>query len=72
MSCGNGRRMSFLKRLTDGAFYGSRAKLVEKVEGPVVRRTPLSRETFRQAFGALFLFWSSRRVYRALRAALRR
>lgn len=64
--------MGFLKRLTGGAFYGSRAKLVEKVEGPVVRRTPLSRETFRQAFGALFLFWSSRRVYRAIRAALRR
>ena len=64
--------MDFLRRMTTGAFYGSRAKLVEKAEGPLVRRTPLTRDVFRQAFGALFLFWSSRRVYRALRAAFSR
>lgn len=58
--------------MTGGAFYGSRAKLVQRIEGPIVRRTPLSPDGFRQAFGALFLFWSIRRVVRALRAALRR
>lgn len=64
--------MNRLKRMTDAAFYGSRAKLAQKVEGPIERVTPLRRDTIRSLFGALFLFWSSRRVVRALRAGLRR
>ena len=64
--------MGFLKRMTDGAFYGSRAKLAEKVEGPITKRTPLSAEWFRSLLGALFLFWSTRRVVRALRAGFRK
>lgn len=58
--------------MTQGAFYGSRAKLATKAEGPVTRRTRFSTETFRSLFGALFLFWSGRRVVRALRAGFRR
>jgi hypothetical protein len=64
--------VGFLHRLTQGAYYGSRAKLAERVEGPVTRRTPLTTERFRSLFGALFLFWSTRRVVRALRAGFRR
>jgi len=64
--------VSFLQRLTQGAFYGSKAKLAERVEGPVTRRTPLTTERFRSLLGALFLFWSTRRVVRALRAAFRK
>jgi len=42
---GNGGNMEFLKQLTDGAFYGSRAKLVQKVEGLSSggRRSPATR-----------------------------
>ena len=58
--------------MTHAAVYGTRGKLAKKVEGPVARRTPLSRESVRSLFGALFLFWSTRRVIRALRAGLRR
>jgi len=64
--------VGFLQRMTHGAFYGSRAKLAEKVEGPLTRRTPLTAERFRSLFGALFLFWSTRRVVRAIRAGLRK
>lgn len=64
--------MGFLQRMTDGAFYGSRAKLAAKVEGPIAKRTPLSAERFRSLLGALFLFWSTRRVVRALRAGFRK
>ena len=58
--------------MTHAAVYGPRGKLAEKMERPVARRTPLSRESVRSLFGALFLFWSTRRVVRALRAAFRR
>jgi hypothetical protein len=64
--------VDLLRRLTHGAFYGSGAKLAERVEGPVTRRTPLTRERFRSLFGGVMLFWSSRRVLRALRAALKK
>lgn len=57
--------------MTHAAVYGSRGKLAKKVEGPIAERTPLSRDAVRSLFGALFLFWSARRVYRALRAGLR-
>jgi hypothetical protein len=60
-----------VKRMTHAAVYGPRGKLVEKIEGPLGRRTPLSRETIRAAFGALFLYWSVRRLVRALRAGFR-
>jgi hypothetical protein len=33
---------------------------------------PLSRDSIRSLFGALFLFWSLKRVVRALRAGLGR
>jgi hypothetical protein len=58
--------------MTSAAVYGSRGKLVEKAEGPLARRTPFARDTIRSLFGALFLYWSGRRVVRALRAGLRR
>jgi len=60
------------KRMTHAAVYGRRGALVEKVERPLARRTPFSPESVRSLFGALFLFWSARRIVRALRAGLRR
>ncbi|HWG57022.1 MAG TPA: hypothetical protein VNT58_10920 [Gaiellaceae bacterium] len=60
-----------LTRMLDGAFYGSRASIVDKLGRPITRHTPLSHRTLQRAFAALFLFWSSRRVFRALRAGLR-
>lgn len=63
--------MERIKRMTSAAVYGHRGKLVEKAEGPLARRTPLSADTIRSLFGALFLFWSGRRIVRAVRAALR-
>ena len=63
--------MERLKRMTQAAHYGTRAALAERVERPVASRTRVSEETLRSLFGALFLFWSARRVFRALRAALR-
>ena len=57
--------------MTHAAVYGTRGKLATKVERPLARRTPLSRDSIRSLFGALFLFWSARRVVRALRAGLR-
>jgi hypothetical protein len=41
------------------------------VERPLAQRTPLSRESVRSLFGALFLFWSAKRLVRALRAGFR-
>ena len=57
--------------MTHAAVYGTRGKLAKKVERPLAARTPFSEETIRSLFGALFLYWSTRRVVRALRAALR-
>jgi hypothetical protein len=57
--------------MTHAAVYGTRGNLVRKAERPLAKRTPLSRESIRSLFGALFLFWSLRRVVRALRAGLR-
>ena len=64
--------MNRLKRMTHAAVYGLRGDLAKKIERPLAARTPLSRESVRSLFGALFLFWSARRVVRALRAGLRR
>ena len=64
--------MNRLKRMTHAAVYGPRGDLAKKVERPLAKRTPLSRESIRSLFGALFLFWSTRRVVRALRAGFRR
>ncbi len=64
--------MSRIKRMTHAAVYGLRGDLAKKVERPLARRTPFSRESVRSVFGALFLFWSARRVVRALRAGFRR
>lgn len=60
-----------MKRMTHAAVYGPRGRLVEKIEQPLARRTPWSAEAIRSAFGALFLFWSVRRITRAVRAGLR-
>jgi hypothetical protein len=62
--------MNRLQRMMHASVYGSRGKLVDKAERPLARRTPFSTETIRSLFGALFLFWSLRRVVRALRAGL--
>lgn len=56
--------------MTHASVYGPRGRLVEKAERPIARRTPFSPETIRALFGGLFLFWSVRRVVRALRAGL--
>lgn len=57
--------------MTHAAVYGPRGKLAKRAERPLTRRTPLSRDRIRSLFGALFLFWSLRRVVRALRAGIR-
>lgn len=57
--------------MTHAAVYGPRGDLARKVERPLAKRTRFSRESIRSLFGALFLFWSLRRVVRALRAGLR-
>ena len=57
--------------MTHAAVYGTRGKLARKVESPLAKRTPFSEETIRSLFGALFLFWSTRRIVRGLRAAFR-
>ena len=63
--------MERLKRMSQAALTGPRGKLVEKVERPIARRTPLSRDAVRSVVGAVFLLLSARHVYRALRAGLR-
>ena len=63
--------MKRLKQALQGAHYGSRAKLATPVEKRVAKHTPLSLDTLRSLVGGLFLFWSARRVFRALRAGLR-
>ena len=62
--------MNRLQRMMHASVYGSRGKLVDKAERPLAQRTPFSAETIRSLFGALFLYWSVRRVVRALRAGL--
>jgi hypothetical protein len=57
--------------MTHAAVYGPRGDLVKKVERPLAKRTPLSRDAIRSLFGAVFLAWSVRRILRALRAGLR-
>jgi len=59
------------KRMAHGAVYGSRAPIVDRVQGPIARRLPLSEDDVRALFGALFLFWSVRRIVRAVRAGMR-
>ena len=61
-----------VKRMTHAAVYGPRAKLVDRLQEPIARRTPVSPDTVRSLFGALFLFWAVRRIVRAVRAALGR
>ena len=63
--------MDRLKRMTHAAVYGTRGNLAKKLERPLARRTPLSRDAIRSLVGALFLFTAARRVLRAVRAGLR-
>jgi hypothetical protein len=57
--------------MTHAAHYGTRGKLADKLERPVAKRTPFSRDTLRAVVGGIFLLLSARRVFRALRAGLR-
>ena len=68
---GNDSRVSRIGKMTRAAHYGTRADLAERLERPVAKHTPLSLDTLRSLVGAIFLFWSTRRVVRALRAGLR-
>jgi hypothetical protein len=68
---GNEGHVSRIKRMTHAAVYGPRGELAKRVERPLAQRTPLSRESVRSLFGALFLFWSAKRLVRALRAGFR-
>jgi hypothetical protein len=63
--------MHRLKRMTQAAAYGTSGKLAEKLERPVAKRTPLSRDAVRSIVGGVFLLLSARRIVRALRAARR-
>ena len=56
------------KRMAHGAVYGTRAPIVDRLQKPLARRLPLTEDDVRALFGALFLFWSVRRIVRALRA----
>jgi len=60
-----------IRRMTQAAHYGARGKIADRIEAPLARRTPLSRETLRSLVGGVFLLLSARRVFRALRAGLR-
>lgn len=63
--------MNRLEQTTHGAVRGVKGKLAKKIEAPLAKRTPLSRETIRSVFGALFLFLSVRHLVKSLRAGLR-
>ena len=57
--------------MADAAVSGYRGWIVDRVKGPISRRTPLSADDVRALFGVLFRFWSVRRIVRAPRAGLR-
>ena len=57
--------------MADAAVSGYRGWIVDRVKEPISRRTPLSADDVRALFGVLFLFWSVRRIVRALRAGAR-
>ena len=63
--------MERLKRMTQAAHYGSRARHAEKIERPIAQRTRFSLDTLRSIVGGIFLALAARRVFRALRAGLR-
>jgi len=63
--------MDRIRRMTHAAVSGAKGTVAKKVERPLARRTPLSRDTIRTLFGAAFLFLSARTLVRALRAGLR-
>jgi hypothetical protein len=68
---GNAVGVNRLTRMAHASVTGAKGKLALAAERPLARRTPLSRDTIRTLFGALFLAISVRTVYRALRAGLR-
>ena len=63
--------MDRIRRMTHAAVSGAKGTVAKKAERPLARRTPLSRDTIRTLFGAVFLFLSARTLVRALRAGLR-
>jgi hypothetical protein len=68
---GNNPVMSRLRRMTHATVSGPRGHLAKKAERPLAKHTPLSRDSIRTAFGALFLFLSLKTVVRALRAGFK-
>jgi hypothetical protein len=60
-----------LKKATHAAVTGTKGKLARKAEDPIAKRTPLSADTIRTLFGALFLFLAARTLFKSVRAALR-
>ena len=63
--------MDRLKRMTEAAHYGTKAKVADRIERPLAKRLPLSLDTLRALVGGVFLLLSLRRVFRAVRAGLR-
>ena len=63
--------MGRVKSMTQAAHYGSGAKVAERIERPIAKRTRISLETLHSIVGAVLLFLATRRVFRALRAGLR-
>ena len=57
--------------MADAAVSAYRGSIVDRVKEPISRRTPLSADDVRALIGVLFLFWSVRRIVRALRAGSR-
>ena len=60
-----------LKKATHAAVTGTKGKLAKKAEWPLAKRTPLSADTIRAAFGALFLFLAARTLVTFVRVTLR-
>jgi hypothetical protein len=60
-----------LMKATHGAVSGTKGKLAKKAEGPLAKRTPLSADTIRSVFGAIFILLAARTVFKSVRAALR-
>lgn len=63
--------MNRLMQATHGAVAGTKGKLAKKAEKPLAKRTPLSRDTIRSIFGAVFLLLAGRTIFKSVRAALR-
>ncbi len=70
-AAGNPESVNRLKSMAHASVSGAKGKVALAAEKPLAQRTPLSRDTIRTLFGAVFLFVSARTVLRALRAGFR-